>query len=418
MKSKLKGLVLGMTIGFVAIFLVGMMVTRNLAIEGTYSYLRLFNEVLSLVRSSYVDEVNTDTLMKGAYEGMLAELDPFSEYLTAQEYAEYTKQMAALKGGGARPVDAGLRVARKEGVILVVAVKPGSEADTKGITPGDLLRRIGDQSTREMPMYRVDALLSGAAGSAVSVSVARREEPRKIDTDLVRREIPPQPPTFEVTDPKERIGVLKIPQLGPGVANEVASLLDRAEKAHVRRLLVDLRGDAWGSIDEAARTAGAFLGDTVVARLKGKEGTGDELRGGRAKASYSGMVAVLLNGATAEGAELVAAALHDGRSAALMGEPSFGVGARQDYIPLKNGSWLKLSVKKYVSPIGTSWHGTGLKPEKTITVAQENLKPAERLKQQLHQALETLKVMNPAQPAGSTSAAAGPGARTGDKGGA
>src|SRR2546422_5693160 len=142
MRIKLKGLVLGLTIGFVAIFLVGMMVTRNLAIEGTYTYMKLFNEVLSLVRNSYVDEVNTDTLMKGAYEGMLAELDPFSEYLTPQEYADYSEKAAAAKHaqGSHRLSDTGLRVARKEGIALVMAVRPGSDAEAKGITAGDHLR--------------------------------------------------------------------------------------------------------------------------------------------------------------------------------------------------------------------------------------------------------------------------------------
>ncbi|HZI94963.1 MAG TPA: S41 family peptidase [Patescibacteria group bacterium] len=411
MSSRLKGLALGITIGCAAVFLTGTMVTRNLAVEGTYTYLKLFNEVLSLVRSSYVDEVNTDSLMKGAYEGMLAELDPFSEYLTAQEYAEYSQEAAdASKGahGARRLVDPGLRVARKEGIALVVAVKSGSDADVKGITPGDHLRRIGDKSTREMPLYQIEDALAGAPGTSVAVSVARREEPRKIDTDLARRETAPESVTFEVADLKEGLGVIRIPHFGAGIANEVAAALQRADKQRVRRLLVDLRGNAWGGMEEAARTAGLFVGDTVVARLKSKETVLEEIKSGHGKSSYSGMVAILMSNSTAEAAEMFAAALHDGRGASLLGEASFGVGAVQDYIPLKNGAWLKLSVKKYVSPSGISWHGTGLKPDKIVTVTQENLKPAERLKQQLKQAVDVLRSLAPGTPvagihAGSTS---------------
>src|SRR5215475_12188825 len=166
---KLKGFALGLTIGIVAIFLVGMMVTRNLAIEGTYTYLKLFNEVLSLVRNSYVDEVNTDSLMKGAYEGMLAELDPFSEYLTPDEYAEYASAGARRTQGAHADADTGLRVARKEGIALVVSVRKGSDAESKGITPGDHLRRIGDKSTREMTLHQIESSLSGAPGTTVSV---------------------------------------------------------------------------------------------------------------------------------------------------------------------------------------------------------------------------------------------------------
>lgn len=409
MRSRLRGLALGLTIGFATIFLVGMMVAKNLAIEGTYTYLKLFNEVLSLVRNSYVDPVNTDTLMKGAYEGMLSELDPFSEYLTADEYAEYKQKTAATKGleGAHRLADAGLRVARKEGIALVVAVRPGSDAEAKGITPGDHLRRIGDQSTREMALYQIESALEGPPGTTVAVAVARRDEPRKIDADLARRAALPESATLEVLDPKEGIAVLHIPHFGAGIANEVATGLDRAEKQHIRRLLVDLRGNAWGGMDESARTAGLFVGDTVVARLRSKDAVIEEIHAGRSKSSYSGMVAVLINGSTVEAAEMFAAALHDGRGAALLGEASFGVGAQQDYIPLNNGAWIKLSVRKFVSPAGTSWHGTGLKPDKVVTVSQDNLKPQDRLKQQLKLAVEELRKLTPGAPvAGVTSAAA------------
>ena len=96
MRRRLRGLALGLGAGFAAVFLAGMVFTRNMALEGTYTYLKLFNEALTLIRSSYVDEVSTDALMKGAYTGLLAELDPFSEYLTSEEYAQYQAARAAM----------------------------------------------------------------------------------------------------------------------------------------------------------------------------------------------------------------------------------------------------------------------------------------------------------------------------------
>src|SRR2546425_12943446 len=135
-------------------------------------------------------------------------------------------------------------------------------------------------------------------------------------------------------DPKDGIAVRRIPHFAAGVSAEVAGALDRAEKQHVHRLLVDLRGNAWGSMDEAAKAAGLFVGDAVVARLKSKEAVIEELKGGLKKSAFSGMVAVLINSATAEAAEMFAAALRDGCNAALLGETSFGVGAQQDFIQL------------------------------------------------------------------------------------
>src|SRR5262245_31525875 len=173
MKRRLRGLALGLGVGFAAVFLAGMVFTRNMALEGTYTYLKLFNEALTLIRSSYVDEVSTDSLMKGAYTGLLSELDPFSEYLSPEEHDQYVAARAAA-GSGAPQADAGVRVLRREGVLLVVAVRKGSDAEARGITPGDQLRRIGDQSTREMTLLQVQTALEGTPGSSVALTLLRR----------------------------------------------------------------------------------------------------------------------------------------------------------------------------------------------------------------------------------------------------
>jgi len=144
----------------------------------------------------------------------------------------------------------------------------------------------------------------------------------------------------------------------------------------------------------------------VIASLKGRGGEPDPIRGAGEKSGYSGMVAILLNGSTAEAAELFAAALKDARGATLMGETSFGVGAQQDLIPLKNGAWIKLSVRKYVSPSGSAWHGVGLKPDVAVAVARDGAKPADRLKGQLTEAIEQVRKLKPAT-AGAPPAPAG-----------
>ena len=394
MHKKLKAIALGLLLGLGGLCLVGTMVTRNLATEGTYTYLKLFNEVLSLVRNSYVDEVETDRLLQGAYDGMLAELDPFSEYLTPQEYADYaaTQAKGAKAGGGP---DAGLRLAKKEGIVLVVSVRSGSDAEAKGITPGDQIRRINGRFTREMSLHEIETRLAGPAGSSAAVSVARREEPRKIDTDLLFDEPRAEAVSLQPVDPKDGVAVLRIPHFRPGAAAEVALALERAEKQRARRLLIDLRGNAWGTIQEAARSAGVFIGDTTVAKLKSKQETVEEIKGGRSSVAFSGTLGLLINGATAEAAELFTAAVHDAKNAPVFGETSFGVGAQQELIPLRNGGYLKLSVRQYVSPGGSPWHGSGLKPDKTVAASFEIPKQSDRLKQQLKQAIEQFRTYEP-----------------------
>jgi len=407
MTRRWRGVVVGLVAGFFGVFLTGSMATRNLALDTTYTNLRLFNEVLSLIQKSYVDEVDTPSLMKGAYEGMLSGLDPFSEYFTPEEYA--AAQAAAHKPPRKEAADVGLRVARKEGSVLVVAVKPGSDAAARGITPGDHVRRLGPDSAREKHLFELDELMTGAPGSTLAIQVARREEPRKIEADLQRKATPPPAPSLEIRDAAAGTAVLKIPHFENGATQAVAAQLERAQKQKVHRLLLDLRGNAWGKMEEAARCAGLFTGDVVAARLKGKEQVVEELKPGRGRGPYTGAVAVLMNGSTAEAAELFAAALHDGRGAPLMGDTTFGVGATQEFIALNNGGWLKLSTAKYVSPAGTTWHGTGLKPNTPLPVTQESLTPAQRLDKQLDLAMEHLRD----EPIPS---AATPGQRRGDSG--
>lgn len=389
MRQKLKGLMFGIVAGFLCTMLVGMVVNRNLALEGTYTYLKLFNEVLSLVRNAYVDEVGTVPLMRGAYDGLLSELDPFSEYLTEDEHEAW---VAFRQQGGANATgpDAGLRVARKEGILQVVSVKPGSAAAAKGITPGDRIRKIGEGSSLDMSVFKAQSQLAGKEGGTVTISVLRRDEPRKLDEELTFGQTSLPEVSFNTVDKTGGIGVLTIPHFQPGVADQVARALAKAQRAKVGRLLIDLRGNAWGSIREAVDASALFTSDGVIARLKGRHGEGEELKSERQSAGYVGKIAVLIDGSTADAAELFAAALGDA-GADLVGETTFGVGAEQEALPLKDGGYLVLSVKKYVSPRGTAWHGKGLAPGTPMVVSQENMTWADRHKKQLEQAIEHLK---------------------------
>ncbi len=390
MKGGLRRFGFGVLIGFIGILAVGALVSRNLATEGAYNYIRLFNEALARIREAYVEEVHTDSLMKGAYEGMLAELDPSSEYMTSDEYAAY-QEMRARRGTGGRIADVGIRVAKRGELVVVVSVWEGSDAREKGIGPGDLIRRIGDRPVRELGLDEVERSLSGRPGDKVSVGLYRREEPRRFDADLVVREPAAAHPMLSIADAKEGIAVLTVPHFDPGMANELADALARAGRQKVRRLLLDLRGNAWGQVTEAASAAGLFVGDSVVAEVKGRQGGAEPIRAGRARAPFDGVVAVLMNGSTAEAAELFAAALKDGRGATMLGETSFGVGAQQEIIPLENGAYLKLSVRKYTSKSGSAWHGEGIKPDVIVAVNRDGLKPAERSAEQLRRAVDQVR---------------------------
>lgn len=387
MKIRFRGFALGLLVGFLAISVVGMVVTRNLALEGTYTYLRLFNEALSLVRNSYVDEVETDSLMRGAYEGLVAQLDPFSEYLTAEQYAALVEAETAP---GADLADVGIRVAKKRDVVVVISVRSGSDAEARGVSWGDRIRRIDDRSVREMSRQQVESRLAGPEGSTVTISFTRRVEAEKVDLDLVRRRAKPGVVSLDPVDGAGDLAVLRVPDFAAGVTEQMDKALRSAGKRGFHRLLIDVRGNAWGGLGEAAKAAGLFLGDSAVAELKSRDGRTRQIRS-EGHPAFEGMAAVLMDGSTAEAAELFAAALRDSFSAALMGEKSFGVGAEQEIIPLKNGGYLQLSVRKYFSPSGTAWHGKGLEPDVEIEVSGSGLRTEERRAEQLKQAIEKLR---------------------------
>ncbi|MFQ5702062.1 MAG: S41 family peptidase, partial [Acidobacteriota bacterium] len=390
---RFKGLIVGLLVGFLGIFLIGMMVTRNIALEGTYTYLKLFNEVLSLIRNAYVDEVDTSSLMSGAYHGMLLQLDPFSEYFTPDEYKRYQEFQSSRRGKD-ELAGVGLRIALTSGVLVVVSVQSGSEAASLGITPGNRVQRIADQSTRTLNLFEAESLLAGKPGTKVSVTILRREEPRKLEVTLTRRRLLLPDPSLEMIPHKKGLAILRIPHFRDGVVSEVAALLRDAGKAGINRLLIDLRGNAWGDMPEAVEAAGLFVGNSVVASLQNRNGRVRDLRPGRSQGvAYSGIIEVLIDRSTAEASELFAAALRD-HGATIVGETSFGVGAEQDLLPLKNGGYLKLSVRKYVSASGLSWHGTGLKPAEKIVVSQDNMTWSERMNKQLEEAVEHLEELD------------------------
>lgn len=388
--TRFRGFALGVLVGFIAISVVGMVVSRNMALDGTYTYLRLFNEALSLIRNSYVEEVDTDELLEGAYKGLVSELDPFSEYLTPREYQEYMQSLVE-KPRPRRGADVGLELAKKNEVVIVVSVRRGSDAESKDVTAGDRLRRIGDRPVREMTLGEIEKALSPAAGTSVPVEFLRMEEPHKLEVDLVSTEPEPEPIALAVLD--GGIGTLRIPGFGGNAVARIEEALARAEKGGVERLLIDLRGNTSKETESAVEAAGLFVGEGVVARLSGRDGQAAELRSRRGRAPYDGSIALLIDTSTADAAELFAAALREGRDATLMGERSFGVGAEQELIPLKNGAYLKLSVRKYTSQSGSAWHGEGLDPDIAIEVSRKDFTGSKRLEEQMRRAIEEVRTL-------------------------
>ena len=363
----------------VAFVLLGGVLGRSLAVEGTYTFLKLFNEVLYLVRNNYVEPVKDGPLMEGAYRGMLENLDPMSEYLTAEEFRR------ASRGERSGPADVGATLAKRSGYAVIVTVTEGSPAQKAGLGTGDLIVNIDRQSTMRMGVWRATQALQGKAGSSVRLEVIKASDTRSQQLDLVRR--PPLRAPLQASLLEPGVGLLRVEGLDSGEADRIRKALDSLRAQGARRLLLDLRSNAGPSLEEAVKTASLFLSEGKVVTIADRKAGSSDLKAGPSGPLWKGPLVVLVGQGTAGPAEVLAAALRDRGGASLVGEKTWGLGSIQKAIPLPSGDGIRISVGKYLSPGGKGWNGTGLSPD-----VEQEAGPGEAARDlQIQKGLEILK---------------------------
>ena len=321
--------------------------------EGAYKQLRVYEEVLSRVRSEYVEEPDIKEVTNGALHGLLESLDPFSSYLSPDEYAEYQKKKAPGSG------ETGLIVAKKFGYVSVITTLPGSPAAKSGISTGDIIEGINGTSTREMSLEKIRKELSGKAGSTVTLSLIRtsRVEPQKL---TLKRETLTTPAVL-AKQSEPGIGYLRIEAFPKGRSIEVAQRLAQLNNTGSKSLVLDLRNSADGEISEAVAIADLFMDHGLITYLQGQKMPRQDFNATAGKKAAMKIV-VLVNRGTAGPAEVLASALQENGRAEMIGEKTYGVGSVQKIIPLDDGSAILLSVAKYYTPGGKAIQDNGLTP--------------------------------------------------------
>lgn len=339
----------------VAFVLLGGVLGRSLAVEGTYSFLKLFNEVLYLVRNNYVEPVKDETLMEGAYRGMLESLDPESEYLTANE----AQRAAADSRNG--PADVGIVLTKRRGYAVVVDTVEGSPAQKARLGTGDVILVIDNQSTLRLGSWEAAQLLQGKPGSEVTLSVIRTTEPRSEQVKLVRKLPSKTQLTTRLQEPGT--GVVKLGAIHDGDAEKLRKSLASLKAQGANRLILDLRSNAGPSVAESVKIAGLLGSEGTVAKVSERKAGTRDLKAPSAPPAWDGPMVVLVDAGTAGAAEVLAAGLRDRVGASLVGEKTWGLGTLQKVIFLPAGDGVRISVGKYLSPDGKEWNGTGLSPD-------------------------------------------------------
>lgn len=337
--------------------------------DETYSFLKIFNEVLLLIRNNYVEETEVGGLMHGAYDGLLATLDPSSEYLSR---AQYERLIAAL---GPEEGDVGLDLSRRGGYLYVVSALPGSPAAQAGLSPGTRLRRIDGRSTREMTLTEALLALRGPVGSEV---VAQRFPDRSgapEQVPLKRAKVLPPPPAARRVD---GTAVLTVSSVPPGTAAMARRTLRSLAPRPDEPLLLDLRGASTGDYGEAAKLASLFVAPGPAGKIRDRAGEERPFTIEPGERTAAGRLVLLIDGGTAGAAEFLVQILMSRGGAEAVGSKTNGRGTVQSYLTLQDGGVLRLSVARCLGPDGENWDGKGITPGTPIEAPAAEAKGNER----------------------------------------
>jgi carboxyl-terminal processing protease len=334
-----------------------------LGTDETFQHLRVFDDVVGLVMSNYVEEVKVDKVMEGAMRGLAEGLDPDSAYLNIAQVREVESGKPLPEG------DVGLELTRQF-YLRVIAARDNSPAAKAGIQTADYIRAIDGKPTREMSVFEGAGLLRGQPGSKVVVTVLRGNAADPHDVTLVREKAAAVPVTAKMLD---GVGYIRIPMFTSTTAADVQQRAVELTKTGARSLILDVRHTAEGSFDAGIETARLFVKSGTLAIKAGREKTGtrETITAKDGDGGITVPVTILVTAGTSGAAEVFAAALEGNKRAELVGEHTIGRAAVQKLVKLPENRGLWLTYARYLHPSGEPLHGPGLKP--TVEVAEPDV---------------------------------------------
>ncbi|HKO05619.1 MAG TPA: S41 family peptidase [Candidatus Acidoferrales bacterium] len=332
--------------------------------DGTYRSLGVFSEVLQRVEQDYVEEPNMPLVTRGAMHGLVESLDSQSGYLSAREYEDYKTRVKAQARG-----EIGVVLSKRFGYLLVLTTLPDSPAQKAGLSSGDILETIAGFSTREISIRQAELLLQGEPGSIVKITEVRHGGTESQNLEITRAAL--APPHLLADKIEDDIAYIRVAAFTPGRAGEIRQKLAEFSRQGLRKLVLDLRGCASGSVPEAVSTANLFLSGGTIATLRGQTVPPKDFTADPQRAVWTGPVTVLISASTAGPAEIVAAALAQDRAVPTIGERTFGSASEQSVIALEDGGALILTTALYHDPSGKALNETGVKPSVEMANAGE-----------------------------------------------
>ncbi len=324
-----------------------------------YRYLSIFTEVFSLVRTNYVDAVPPEQLVDGAFAGVTDAVDEFSYYVPPAQMAQYKSYQDDDTNG------VGMVMTKRYGYGYVISVLEGSAAEVAGVEAGDFVESVNGNPTQKLAVWQIRSAIQAGPGKTVDLGILRGGMSKREVITVTRSK-------FETRNPSVRnygdVTYIKVPYFGEGVGEKFAAEVARLEAAGRDKLIIDLRGNAGGSVEEAIKAADALLSKGLITSLQGRR-VDPQRWEADSEVSFDGQVQVLTDSSTALGGEIFAAAILGNKRGSLTGVSTFGKGVFQKFVTLPSGGGLNVTIGHYTTPDQKPILAQGVRPDNLVDLS-------------------------------------------------
>ncbi|MDI6853345.1 MAG: S41 family peptidase [Deltaproteobacteria bacterium] len=326
--------------------------------------LKVFAQVIDLIEQNYVEPKTGKDIIYGAIEGAVSTLDPHSSFLTPEEFRELQIETKGRFSG------IGIEITLKDRILTVVSPIEGTPAFRGGLMAGDQIVKINGKPTRNMTLTEAVRLIRGPQGSKVTLTINRQGFPQPKDFVIVREIIPIRSVKARVIDGS--IGYIRLANFQDQTSEDLRNYLQKMRQRlkPFKGLILDLRNDPGGLLEQAVQVADEFLSHGLIVYTQGRSPKEQSMhfyaRPGQEGEFRNFPMVVLINEGSASASEIVAGALKDRKRAVVVGTKSFGKGSVQTIIPLEDGSALRLTTALYYTPSGQTIHEKGIIPDITV----------------------------------------------------
>lgn len=361
------------TLGFISVAVsMALMFSSTLLAKGSVKdtqvsrlqALEKFTKVISIVQQYDVEDVTIEELINKALDGMMKNLDAHSSYLTEKDYKRLKVQTDGEFGG------LGITVGMKDGALTVIAPIDGTPADKAGLKAGDIILKIDDKSTIGMTIDEAVSLMRGKVGDPIDLLIVRKGEVKPLSVHIVRDIITIESVYTKIIN--KDILYIRVASFDKKVVEDVTKEIKK-RKASTKGIVLDLRNNPGGLLDQAVGLVDIFVDNGVIVSQKGRREVETKTYTAHASNTLTKVpVVVLINGGSASASEIVSGALQDHKRAVLVGEKSFGKGSVQVVLPITQTEAIKLTIARYYLPNGRTIQAVGVTPD--VEVAPGELK--------------------------------------------